>query len=170
MISTLRRPVLAAILLAASTAFAQTPPPAPQPAPALPYGPAISLADARTCAAAVQAEAAKNQWLMVVTVVDSGGHTVLTERMDNAQHGSVQPALEKAQGAVAFRRPTKVFEDMIAQGGAAMRILTLPGVLPIDGGLPIVRDGRIIGGVGTSGGSSQQDGVVAAACLAALAR
>lgn len=157
-------------LLASQTAWTQTPPPAAAAAPALPYGPAISLADARTCAAAVQAEAARNQWLMVVTVVDSGGHTVLTERMDNAQFGSVQPALEKAQGAVAFRRPTKVFEDMIAQGGATLRLLRLPGVLPIDGGLPIVRDGRIIGGVGTSGGTSTQDGIAAAACLTALSK
>ena len=153
-------------LCAACTAFAQT----PTPPPPLPYGSAISLADARTCAAAVQVEAAKNQWLMVVTVVDSGGHTVLTERMDNAQFGSVQPALEKAQGAVAFRRPTKFFEDLIAQGGAALRILALPGLLPIDGGLPIARNGAIIGGVGASGGSSQQDGLVAAACVAALTK
>jgi len=165
----LRQPLLACALWVTTNAFAQTPP-APVPAPPLPYGPAISLEDARTCAAAVLAESAKNQWLMVVTVVDSGGHTVLTERMNNAQHGSVQPALEKAQGAVAFRRPTKFFEDLIAQGGPALRILALPGVLPIDGGLPIVRNGQIIGGVGASGGSSQQDGVVAAACVAALAK
>lgn len=150
-----------AVLGASTTATAQN-------TATLPYGPGLTLEDARTCAAAVRAEAVKNDWLMVVTVVDSGGHVVLTERMDNAQFGSVQPALDKAQGAVAFRRPTKVFEDMIAQGGAAMRILTLPGVLPIDGGLPIVRDGRIIGAVGTSGGTSAQDGVVAAACLSAL--
>lgn len=160
--------LLSATLLLNANAVAQTPPPAPPPP--LPYGPAISLADARTCAAAVMAEAVRNQWLMVVTVVDGGGHTVLTERMDNAQHGSVQPALDKAQGAVAFRRPTKVFEDMIAQGGAALRIMTLPGVLPIDGGLPLVRDGHIIGGVGVSGGTSREDGIAAAACPAALAK
>jgi glc operon protein GlcG len=158
--------LVVAALTHASVSLAQTAAP-PAPAP-LPYGPAISLAEARTCAAAVQAEAKKNQWLMVVTVVDSGGHTVLTERMDNAQFGSVTPALKKAKGAVAFRRPTKFFEDLIAQGGAALRILTLPGILPIDGGLPIVRDGHIIGGIGASGGTSQQDGIAAAACLAAV--
>jgi len=156
-----RIPVGLAALLLGSAAAAQN-------TANLPYGPAISLDEARACAAAVRAEAAKNEWLMVVTVVDSGGHVVLTERMDNAQFGSVQPALDKAQGAAAFRRPTKVFEDMVAQGGAAMRILTLPGTLPIDGGLPIVRNGRIIGAVGTSGGTSTQDGIAAAACLAAL--
>ncbi len=161
-------PALVITLCAASSAFAQVPP--PQPTPPLPYGPGISLADARTCAAAVQVEAARIQSLMVVTVVDSGGHTVLSERMDNAQFGSVQPALQKAQGAVAFRRPTKFFEDLIAQGGAALRILALPGLLPIDGGLPITRNGQIIGGVGASGGTSQQDGIAAAACLTALAQ
>lgn len=135
----------------------------------IPYGPPIALADARTCAAAAIAEAEKNEWLMVVTVVDAGGHVVLTERMDNTQYGSLLPALQKAEGAAAFRRPTKVFEDMIAKGGPAMRILTLPGVLPIDGGLPIVRDGKLIGAVGTSGGTSTEDGIAAAACLAALA-
>lgn len=164
----LRAALFAVALNLPVAALAQAPAAPAMPAP-LPYGESLSLADARKCAAAVQTEAAKNQWLMVVTVVDSGGHTVLTERMDNAQFGSVQPALEKAQGAVAFRRPTKFFEDLIAQGGAALRILSLPGVLPIDGGLPIVRAGKIIGGVGASGGSSQQDGIVAAACVAALA-
>ncbi|MGH8598097.1 MAG: GlcG/HbpS family heme-binding protein [Gammaproteobacteria bacterium] len=158
--------ISAAALLIHSVVAAQTPPPAPP----LPYGAAISLADARKCAAAAQAEASKNQWLMVVAIVDSGGHSVLTERMDNAQFGSVAPALGKARGAVAFRRPTKFFEDLIAQGGAALRILSLPGVLPIDGGLPIVRDGAIIGGVGASGGTSQQDGVASAACIAALGK
>ena len=107
---------------------------------------------------------------MVVAIMDAGGHLVLLERMDNAQFGSVQPALQKAQGAVAFRRPTKFFEDLIAQGGAALRILALPGMLPIDGGLPITRNGQIIGGVGASGGTSQQDGIAAAACLTALAQ
>ncbi|MSR13786.1 MAG: heme-binding protein [Gammaproteobacteria bacterium] len=153
--------IATATLFSAGAVFAQAP--APPPAP-LPYGPALSLTDARACAGAVQAEAVKNQWLMVVAVVDSGGHSVLTERMDNAQFGSVVPAQKKATGAVAFRRPTKFFEDLIAQGGAALRILTLPGVLPIDGGLPIIRDGHIIGGVGVSGGTSQQDGLAAAAC------
>jgi uncharacterized protein GlcG (DUF336 family) len=162
-----RPPLLTASLLLAAEAFAQSPPSAPTPPL---YGPAIALEDARRCSAAVISEAARNQWLMVVTVVDSGGHTVLTERMDNAQFGSVRPALDKAQGAVAFRRPTKVFEDMIAQGGAALRIMALPGVLPIDGGLLLLRDGKVIGGVGVSGGTSREDGIAAAACPAALAK
>ena len=133
------------------------------------YGPAIGLADARHCVAAAQAYAAKKQWLMVMTVIDSGGHVVLTERMDNAQYGSVTPALKKARTAAAFRRPTKVFEDLIAQGGAGLRIMRLDEAMPIDGGLPLVSKGALIGAIGVSGGSSAQDGETAAACVAALA-
>ncbi|HMM75803.1 MAG TPA: heme-binding protein [Gammaproteobacteria bacterium] len=151
---------LSATVLAQAPA---TPPPSP-----LPYGPAITLETARHCAAAARDAAAKNQWLMVVTVVDPGGHEVLVERMDDAQFGSVEPARQKAYTAVAFRRSTKVFEDMVAAGGPALRILRLPDALPIEGGLPIVKDGRIVGAVGTSGGSAQQDGVVAQACIDAL--
>lgn len=152
-----------------STALAQAPTPPPPPPP-LPYGPAISLDTARQCAAAARDAATRNQWLMVVTIVDPGGHEVLVERMDNAQFGSVEPARQKAYTAVAFRRSTKVFEDMVASGGAALRILRLPDALPIEGGIPIVDDGRIIGAVGTSGGSAQQDGVVAQACIDALSK
>lgn len=156
-----------ALALCASLVQAQTPAAAPPPPP---YGPAIGLDDAKTCAAAAREAAMRNQWFMVVTVVDAGGYTVLVERMDNAMFGSVKPAYEKAYTAAAFRRSTKVFEDMVAQGGAAMRILRLPDALPIEGGLPIIRGGAVIGAVGTSGGSAQQDGVVAQACVDALAR
>lgn len=157
------------ISTAALNAGAQTPP-AVTPPPPLPYGAPISLAEAHSCVAAAQATAVKNTWFMVVTVVDTGGHVVLTERMDNTQFGSLEPARQKAYTAVAFRRSTKVFEDMIAQGGAALRLLKLPDALPIEGGLPIVREGKISGAVGTSGGNAQQDGVVAQACVAALAK
>ncbi len=161
--------LLAAATLSASV-YAQAPTtPPPQPPP-LPYGPAISLDTAKACATAARASAEQNKWLMVVTVVDPGGHEVLVERMDNAQFGSVEPARQKAYTAVAFRRPTKIFEDMVASGGAALRILRLPDALPIEGGIPIVKDGHIIGAVGTSGGSAQQDGVVAQACVDALAK
>ena len=135
-----------------------------------PYGPAIGLVDARKCVAAAQAYATKNQWFMVMTVVDSGGHVVLTERMDNAQYGSVAPALDKARTAAAFRRPSKVFEDLIAQGGAGLRIMRLDAVLPIDGGLPLEVKGALVGAIGISGGTSAQDGEAAAACVAALTR
>lgn len=159
------------LALSSLAAQAQTPAAAPPaPPPPLPYGETISLDTAKACAVAARESAVKNQWLMVVTVVDPGGHEVLVERMDNAQFGSVEPARQKAVTAVAFRRSTKIFEDMVASGGAALRILRLPDALPIEGGLPIVKDGKIIGGVGTSGGSAQQDGVVAQACVDALAK
>jgi uncharacterized protein GlcG (DUF336 family) len=119
-------------------------------------------------AAAARAEAVKNGWCMVVAIMDPGGHLVLLERMDNAQFGSVQVAQDKALSAVAFRRPTKAFHDMVAAGGEGVRMLVMSGAMPIDGGLPILVDGAVIGGIGLSGGTSAQDGLVAQAGLAAL--
>lgn len=138
--------------------------------PQLPiYGHSITLEQARKISAAAQAEALRNNWLMVVSVMDTGGHLVLLERMDNAQFGSVQVAQDKARSAVAFRRPTKAFHDMVAAGGEGLRILVMSGAVPIDGGLPIIVGGAVIGGIGISGGTSAQDGQVAQAGLAALA-
>lgn len=133
------------------------------------YGSSITLDQARKISAAAQAEALRNGWRMVVAVMDPGGHLVLLERMDNAQFGSVQVAQDKARSAVAFRRPTKAFHDMVAAGGEGVRMLVMSGAVPIDGGLPILAGGAIIGGIGLSGGTSAQDGQVAAAGLAALA-
>ena len=165
------KPLLMAGLLAcAAVVSAAEPAPAvavPMPPP-LPYGAPVELATARSCVKAAQAAALANQWQMVVSVVDAGGHLVLAERMDNAQYGSLEPALQKAETAVAFRRPTKAFDDTLAKGGAALRLLKLPNAMPIEGGLPLARDGHIIGAVGVSGGSAQQDGVVAQACVDAL--
>jgi len=138
--------------------------------PQLPaYGPAITLEQARKASAAAQAEALRNGWRMVVAVMDPGGHLVLLERMDNAQFGSVQAAQDKARSAVAFRRPTKAFQDMVAAGGEGLRILALSGAVPVEGGLPIIVGGKVIGSIGLSGGTSAQDGQVAAVGLAALA-
>ncbi len=138
--------------------------------PQLPsYGLSITLELARKISAAAQAEALRNNWLMVVSVMDTGGHLVLLERMDNAQFGSVQVAQDKARSAVAFRRPTKAFHEMVAAGGEGLRILVMNGAVPIDGGLPINVGGAVIGGIGISGGTSAQDGQVAQAGLAALA-
>jgi glc operon protein GlcG len=139
------------------------------PNPQLPsYGPAITLEQARKVSAAAQAEALRQGWCMVVAMMDAGGHLVLLERMDNAQFGSVQVAQDKARSAVAFRRPTKAFHDMVAAGGEGLRMLVMSGAVPIDGGLPIISGGVVIGGIGISGGTSAQDGQVAAAGLAAL--
>lgn len=139
--------------------------------PQLPsYGLAITLERARVVSAAAQAEAVLNGWCMVVAIMDAGGHLVLLERMDNAQFGSVQVAQDKARSAVAFRRPTKAFHEMVAAGGEGLRMLGMSGAVPIDGGLPIIVEGTIIGGIGISGGTSAQDGQVAQAGLIALVR
>ncbi|MEN9637132.1 MAG: hypothetical protein RL077_5536 [Verrucomicrobiota bacterium] len=134
----------------------------------VPYGAPISLAEAKRVVAAAQTEAARNQWNVVISVVDAGGHLVALERMDATQYGSVEVAQEKARTAVAFRRPSKVFQDGVAAGGEGLRILKLPGALPIEGGLPLLVGGKIVGAVGVSGVTSAQDGQIAAAGVAAL--
>ena len=112
---------------------------------------------------AAAAEARKNSWNMAIAIVDTGGHLVYFEKMDNTQTGSVNVAIDKARSAALFRRPTKVFQDGVAAGGEGLRLLGLEGAVPIDGGVPIIVGGRIIGGIGTSGGSGEQDGQVARA-------
>ncbi len=119
--------------------------------------------------AAAEAEAKKNNWNMVIAVVDAGGHLVLLQRLDNTQFGSIDIAREKAHAAAAFRRPTKVWQDLIAQGGANLRLLNLTGDAGVlEGAVPIVVDGRVIGGIGASGGSSAQDHQVSLAGADAL--
>ena len=147
------------LVLAASSAGAQAPPP---------YGAPITLEQAKKVIAGAEAESKKNSWNMVITVLDSGGHVVLVERMDGAQLGSIEVARDKAWSAVAFRRPTKVFEDLVGQGGPNLRLLKLSGASPIEGGIPIVVDGKVIGAVGISGGTAPQDGQVAKAGIDAL--
>jgi uncharacterized protein GlcG (DUF336 family) len=132
------------------------------------YGAPIPLAEARRVIAAAQIEAMKNKWSVAIAVVDSGGHLVAFERMDTTQYGSIDVAQEKARTAVAFRRPSKAFQDTIAAGGEGMRMLKLPGALPIEGGLPLVIGGKLVGAVGVSGVTSAQDGQIAAAGVAAL--
>ena len=105
---------------------------------------------------------------MVVSVVDSGGHLVLLERMDNTQFASVEVSRDKATCAVAFRRPTKSFQDTLAAGGESLRLLQVRGVVAVEGGVPIIVDGKIIGAVGVSGATSAQDGQMAQAGIAAL--
>lgn len=124
----------------------------------------LTLDAAKAIAAAAHAEAKKNNWTMVIAVVDDGGHLIYLEKMDGTQMGSIQIAQEKAAGAVRFKRATKVMEDTVAGGRNA--VLALPGVVPIEGGIPIMIEGQLIGAVGASGGTSPQDGVVAAAGVA----
>ncbi len=106
---------------------------------------------------------------MVIAIMDAGGHLTLLERMDNAQFGSVQVAQDKARSSVAMCRPTKAFQDIVAAGGEGLRMLAMSGVMPSEGGLPIVVNGAIVGGIGISGGTGAQDGQVAQAALAAFA-
>jgi uncharacterized protein GlcG (DUF336 family) len=130
------------------------------------YGPSITLSQARPLAAAAIAEAAKNQWTIVVAIVDTGGNLVLLERMDATQVGSVEVAIGKARTANGFKRATKVFEDAVLGGRTV--VLGLPNALPIEGGLPLVLNDKIVGAIGISGATSPQDGVVAKAGVDAL--
>jgi uncharacterized protein GlcG (DUF336 family) len=147
----------AALLLAVSvlaSAFAQMP---------NPYGAAIGLENAKKVAAPAIAEAAKNNWTMAVAVVDPSGNLVYYEKMDNTQIGSANVAIEKARSAALFKRPTKTFQDALAAGGDGMRILRLQGAVPIEGGIPILVEGKIAGAIGVSGGTAPQDGQCAKA-------
>ena len=95
-------------------------------------------------------------------------HLVMLHRMEQAQYGSVKIAQLKAETALDFRRPTKVFEEAIASGGAGVRIVTMPNVLALEGGLPIMADGKVIGAIGVSGMRSDEDAQVGRAGIAAL--
>ncbi len=127
------------------------------------YGLPINLDAAKKAAASAIAEARKNNWTMAVAITDIGGDLVYFEKMDGTQTGSVRVALGKARSAALFKRPTKVFQDVVAAGGEGLRILGLEGAVPIEGGLPLLMDGKIVGAIGVSGGTSQQDGVAAKA-------
>ncbi|MGH7381541.1 MAG: GlcG/HbpS family heme-binding protein [Candidatus Methylomirabilales bacterium] len=133
-----------------------------------PYGPPITLDQAKKALAVAQAEARKNKWDVVVAIVDPAGQLVLLEKMDNTQNAAGEVARQKASSAALFRRPTKAFQDGLAAGGAGLRILRLEGAVPLDGGLPIVVDGKIIGAIGVSGVTSEQDGQIAKAGVDAL--
>ncbi len=144
--------MMAAFLLAfASSAAAQAPPP---------YGAPISLENAKKAAAAV-AEARKNNWSEAVAITDIAGNLVYFEKMDGTHNASSNIAIGKSRSAAIFQRPTKAFGDRLAAGDTYL--LRLEGAVPIEGGVPIVMEGKIVGGIGVSGGTVQQDGVVATA-------
>ena len=125
------------------------------------YGAPIGADAARKVAAAAIAEAKKNGWTVAAAIVDPGGTLVYFERIDGTQNGSSEVALEKARTSAAFKRPSKLLEDAVLSGKT--QYLRLPGALPLEGGLPLVIDGKVVGAVGVSGGTSQQDGVCAKA-------
>ena len=147
---------------AASAALAQTPAPTPATAP-LPYGAAITLDQAKKAMVAAEAEARKNNWNVAIVVVDSGGHMVAMQRLDGTQIASIEIAQGKAVTANNYRRPTKALEDAIAGGGAGLRLLAVPGIMPLEGGVLVTADGKIIGAIGVSGVLSVQDAQVARA-------
>jgi uncharacterized protein GlcG (DUF336 family) len=134
----------------------------------LAYGAPISLENAKKAAAATAAEARKNGWFMGIAVVDPNGDLIYFERMDNTQIGSVRIALRKAETAAKFKRPSKVFQDLLAKGDNFTYLLGLEGAMPVQGGLPIVMDGRIVGAIGVSGATGDQDTQCAQAGLEAL--
>ena len=127
---------------------------------------ALTLAAAKEIAAAAEAEAVKNKWNVVIVILDEGANPLYLQRMDTVQIASVDVAIHKATSAVKFKRPTKVFEEQLTGGRQA--ILRLPGAMPVEGGLPLMRDGYAIGAIGVSGVTSQQDGQIAAAGVAAF--
>ncbi len=126
----------------------------------------LTLEAAKKIAAAAQVEAKKNNWNVVISVVDDGANLVYLEKMDGTQIGSIEIAQMKARTAIKMKRPSKVFEDMIAGGRNA--VLKLPDVLGVEGGLPLVVDGQFVGAIGVSGVTSAQDGQIAAAGVKAL--
>jgi len=121
------------------------------------YGPSVTLETAKKVVAPAIAEAAKNNWTIAVAVVDPGGNLVYYEKMDNTQLGSANVSLDKARSAALFKRPTKAFQDALATGGENLRILRLQGVVPVEGGFPLIMDGKIVGAIGVSGMTSAQD-------------
>jgi glc operon protein GlcG len=151
--------IASALLLSAVSVDAQEP---------MPYGPTITLEQAKKAMAGAEAEAQKNNWPVVIAIVDTGGNLVSLQRLDNAQFGSVEVARQKAWSAAAFRRPTKAFQEAIAGGGANLRILRLEGASPLEGGIPLVVDGQIIGAIGVSGVTSEQDAQIAQAGVDSL--
>ncbi len=149
---------LLAVLLAPAAAHAQQLP--------NPYGPPIGVEAARRVAAAALAEARKNGWRVAAAVVDPAGNLVYYEKMDDTQLGSASVSVDKARASALFKRPTKAFEDAV--NGGKPNTLGLPGAIPLEGGIPLLENGKIIGAVGVSGGTSAQDGVCARAGVDAL--
>jgi glc operon protein GlcG len=149
---------LTAVMLSAS-AFAQQPPPPPQ------YGNPITLDQAKKAVDAAVEEAKKNNWGMNVAVVGPSGDLVHFSRMDTAQFASIRISQHKARTAATFRRPTKAFQDGLSATPPNLVLLTLDDVIASEGGIPIVVDGKLIGAIGCSGGTGQQDGV---ACQAGV--
>jgi glc operon protein GlcG len=136
-----------------------------------PYGPPITLDQAKRVMAAAELQAVENSWQVAITILDSGGNMVMFHKLDNAQLSAVSVSEGKARTALQFKRPSKDLDDAIARGGAGNRLLALKDITPLEGGIPLVSaDGRIIGAIGVSGAVSAQDVQVAKAGADVLAR
>jgi glc operon protein GlcG len=147
-------------LFAAVSARAQTVPPA--------YGPPIGLENAKKVMDAAEAEPAKNNWAVVIAIIDSGGHVVMLHRREDVQLSSIELSQGKAKTALMFKRPSKVLDDAISTGGPGLRFLALRDIVPLEGGLPILNDNKIVGAIGVSGVLSAQDAQIARAGADAL--
>jgi uncharacterized protein GlcG (DUF336 family) len=164
---------LAAFAIAAGSVFvpAATPALAQQPSAATPpYGPPITLDDAKRAMAAAELEAAKNSWQVAITILDSGGNLVIFHKIDNAQLSAIKTSEGKARTALNFKRPSKALDDAIAAGGAGLRLLAIKDITPLEGGLLILVDGKIIGAIGVAGALSSQDAQIAKVGADALAK
>jgi uncharacterized protein GlcG (DUF336 family) len=126
----------------------------------------LNLEVAKAIAAAAEQHAVKNKWNVVIAILDDGGNLIYLQRMDGTQIGSVDVAVAKAKTAVLFKRSSKALSDAVASGRTAM--MTLPGALAVEGGVPIVSEGEIVGSIGVSGVTSEQDGMIAQAGVDAL--
>ncbi|MFN7933675.1 MAG: heme-binding protein [Bryobacteraceae bacterium] len=128
----------------------------------------MTLEAAKQIAAAAETEARKNKWNVVIAIVDDGANLVYLQKMDETQIGSVEVAQEKARTAVKFKRPSKALEDAV-KGGRQV-VLKLPGALPVEGGIPLMLDGKVVGAIGVSGVQSNEDGIIAAAGVEAFGK
>jgi len=135
---------------------------------ATPIGASIGVDAAKKAAAAAAAEARKNGWFMAIAVVDPAGTLVYYEKADNTQLGSANVAIGKARSAALYKRPTKALQDALAAGGNGLRILALEGAVPVEGGLPLLHEGKLVGAIGVSGDTSEHDGQCAQAGVQAL--
>ena len=135
-----------------------------------PYGPPITLDQAKQMMAAAELEAKQNTWQVAITILDSGGNLVMFHKIDNAQLSATGLSEGKARTALEFKRVSKDLDEAIARGGGGNRLLALKDITPIEGGLPIVLDGKVIGAIGVSGAVSAQDTQVAKAGIAALTK
>src|SRR5256885_6610721 len=132
------------------------------------YGPPVTTEQARKAVSVALAEARANGWSMAAAVVDPAGILVYFEKVDDTQHASPQIAIDKARSAALFKRPTKMFQDSIERGGVGLRVMKLRGAIPVEGGVPLVVNGQIVGALGVSGGTAEQDGQCAKAATDAM--